>query len=346
MKKNICYLIIFILGISSLILYFCGIILFNDNKVKYKYFKNELLVGVDGDINLEGVKDKRDSLYLEIINLFNDSDYNYDKYLSIIDNKKNDNDLIKKDKDNLSNKVSELDSKKKNLSNEYNVLYKKYNSLNSNKVISVSTNNKYNFPLINQYPKYQTGCESVSLTMLLKYHGVNVTPDMVIARLKKGSLPYYENGKTYGGNPELEFVGNPYSKSSFGTYERPIAEVANSFKSGIQIKNKFYFNEVIKLVRGGTPVMVWTSMGLSLPYISTSWIYKPTMEVIKWKANEHAVVMIDATDSSVVIADPMGGKLKTYSRSLFEQRYNYFGKKALYYLWLIILELVILIKRI
>ena len=77
--------------------------------------------------------------------------------------------------------------------------------------------------------------------------------------------------------------------------------------------------------------MVWTSMGLSLPYISASWIYKPTMETISWKANEHAVVMIDANDSTVIIADPIGGKLKTYSRSTFENRYNYYGKKALYY---------------
>ena len=85
------------------------------------------------------------------------------------------------------------------------------------------------------------------------------------------------------------------------------------------------------MVQSGKPVMVWTSMGLSLPYISQSWIYKPTMETIYWKAGEHAVVMVGADNSSVVVADPIGGTLKTYSRSLFEERYNYFGKKALYY---------------
>jgi len=77
--------------------------------------------------------------------------------------------------------------------------------------------------------------------------------------------------------------------------------------------------------------MVWTSMGMSLPYLSDSWIYKPTMETIYWKANEHAVVVVGIEGSNVVIADPMGGKIKRYSISLFEQRYNYFGKKALYY---------------
>ena len=136
----------------------------------------------------------------------------------------------------------------------------------------------------------------------------------------------------YGGNPELEFVGNPYSKASYGVYEKPLAEVANFYKSGIHAKCNLPFNEVIDLVQSGIPVMVWTSMGLIIPYISDTWIYEPTMETISWKANEHAVVMIDASDNNVVVADPIGGKLKIYSRSLFEQRYNYFGKKALYYL--------------
>ena len=91
------------------------------------------------------------------------------------------------------------------------------------------------------------------------------------------------------------------------------------------------FQEVLNLVQNNHPVMVWVSMGLSVPYISTSWIYKPTMEIIYWKANEHAVVIIGIEGENVVIADPIGGKIKRYSKSLFEERYNYYGKKALYY---------------
>lgn len=236
--------------------------------------------------------------------------------------------------DSLASDISNLDSEKNSLNLEYSILEKKYNDLRKKKEASVVTgtqDSSYNFPLINQNPKYPTGCESVALTMLLKYYGVNVNPDMVISRLKKGDIPRYENDVLYGGDPEIEFIGDPYSKYSYGVYERPIMDVANSFKSGIKGGSNIPFNDIVNLVQSGIPVMAWTSMGLSLPYISKSWIYKPTGEVISWKANEHAVVIVGVNNSSIVVADPIGGKLKTYSKCLFEQRYNYYGKKALYY---------------
>ena len=77
--------------------------------------------------------------------------------------------------------------------------------------------------------------------------------------------------------------------------------------------------------------MVWTSMYLAVPYISQSWIYEPTGETIYWKANEHAVVIIGYTEDKVIISDPIDGKAKYQSKSIFKERYNYYGKKALYY---------------
>lgn len=72
-------------------------------------------------------------------------------------------------------------------------------------------------------------------------------------------------------------------------------------------------------------------MYLAAPYISTSWIYEPTGETIYWKANEHAVVVIGYTPDKVIISDPIGGQVKYQSLSIFRERYNYYGKKALYY---------------
>lgn len=335
MKKLFLLSISLIIVISlSVFVYLCNINLVINNKMSYEYFASQELIGVDGKINLTGVKKEKELLYNELLNLFNNESYDYDNYLLEIENTKINNKFIQEKIDSLIFEISELEKKKEGLELEYNVLYKKYENIkkNSKSVVTVNTNNSYNFPLINQYPKYQTGCESVALTMLLQYYGVSVTPDMIISKLKKGSVPYWENGILYGGNPELEFVGNPYSKGAYGVYERPMAEVANIYKSGVIAKSNFSFGEVVKIVQSGRPVMVWTSMGLSLPYISSSWIYKPTGETINWKANEHAVVMVGASDSAVTIADPMGGRLKTYSRSTFESRYNYYGKKALYYL--------------
>ena len=91
-----------------------------------------------------------------------------------------------------------------------------------------------NFPLFKQKPNYPTACESVSLYTLLKYHNIDVTVDQIIDKLKKGPLPYIKNNIMYGGNPEREFVGNPKEKTGYGVYEKPIIEIANTFKPGIK----------------------------------------------------------------------------------------------------------------
>lgn len=223
----------------------------------------------------------------------------------------------------LENNIVALESQVSTLQNEYNKLLKEYEIANSFYITGV--------PFINQYPDYPTGCESVALTILLNYYGVLVTPDDIINTLKKGSLPYNKNGVIYGGNPEIEFIGSPYSLNSFGVYEQPIAEVANKFKEGITIATGTEFDDILKIVGTGTPVIVWTSMGLAAPYISTSWTYEPTGEKIYWRANEHAVVLIGYTPDKVIISDPIGGQMKYQSLSIFRERYNYYGKKALYY---------------
>lgn len=320
--------------VSGIILFYQECIRLDDeNKTLFKEFKKNQLVDVNGKINLVGVRTEYDTLKNEIKALFKQDTVEIEKFKKQIDDKKSNNVELKNKMESLSKEMSSLESKNKDLTNQYNVLKNKYNQLrNSLSVNNGSISNPYGFPLINQYPTYPTGCESVALTMLLRYYGINVSPSDVINKLKKEALPYYENGIKYGGNPEVGFVGNPYSSSSYGVYEKPIAAVANTYKSGIQIRSNFSFNEVLNLVANNHPVMVWTSMGLSVPYISTSWIYKPTGETISWKAGEHAVVLLSYHGDTVIIAAPIGGKLKNYSKSVFEQRYNYFGRKALFYL--------------
>ena len=91
------------------------------------------------------------------------------------------------------------------------------------------------------------------------------------------------------------------------------------------------FSEVLDLVKNGHPVIVWTSMNLAMPYISNSWVYKPTGEKINWKAQEHAVVIVGYNDNSVIISDPLRGQIRYQTRSTFESRYNYYGRLAVYY---------------
>lgn len=288
----------------------------NNNKILEELKENNLVI--NNKISLSTVTKEKEQLQEETYLVFKE-----EKPEEIFEKQKELGENLNKEIFELEEKIIGLETNLSRLEKEHLKLLKEYEAKNTFYVTG--------FPFINQYPDYPTGCESVSLTMLLNYHKIAVTPDMIIESIPKGNNPYTKDGITYGGNPEVEFVGNPYSLNAYGIYEKPIAEVANKFKSGITIATGTNFDDILKIVGTGKPVMVWTSMYLASPYISSSWIYEPTGEKIYWKANEHAVVVIGYTTDKVIIADPIGGKMKYQSLSIFRERYNYFGKKALYY---------------
>ena len=185
--------------------------------------------------------------------------------------------------------------------------------------------------IYSQFPKYPTGCESVALYLLLRYNGIDASIESIIDKLKKGELPYENAGVVYGGNPEIEFIGDPRNNYSYGVYNKPLADVANIYKNGINSKIGLEFNDMLNIVKDNRPVLVWTSTNLSKPYISKSWTYKDTGETIKWISGEHAVVVIGYNDSQIIVSDPYTGTIRYFDQELFKSRYNYLGKRALYY---------------
>lgn len=331
MKKIVVELIIILLFISSSIYFhFNNKNIEKENKELYKYFNEKELLDKKSNINISEIKSKKNNLVEELKQSFSVEELELNHLTQKLEDIKINNNQQIEDINSLSMQANNLSTKVNDLQNQYNILNNKYNSMLKEKQRG-TTYLIQNFPTINQYPNYPTGCESVAITILLRYYSINVIPDDIIKNLKKGELPHLEGETRYGGNPELEFVGDPYLKTGFGTYEHPIAEVANIYKQNINIKSNFQFNEVLNLVKNNIPVVVWTSMNLATPYISTSWIYKPTNETISWKANEHAVVVIGYNNEEVIISDPIDGKIKYQSRITFTSRYDYYGRKALYY---------------
>ena len=114
-------------------------------------------------------------------------------------------------------------------------------------------------------------------------------------------------------------------------FKKAIIEVANQFKSGIINGTGMSLDDILKLVREDRPVIVWVSMNMAVPYVSTSWIYKPTGEKIKWLANEHALVVIGYNQNQVIVSDSLNGGVRYYDKGVFESRYKTYGKRALYY---------------
>ena len=73
-----------------------------------------------------------------------------------------------------------------------------------------------NFPTYYQYPDYPNGCESSALYNLLRFYKINVSMSQIVNALRKGDGPHYEDGVYYGGNPEIEFVGDPTDEHGYG----------------------------------------------------------------------------------------------------------------------------------
>ncbi len=187
-----------------------------------------------------------------------------------------------------------------------------------------------NFPTARQFPRFPNGCESVALYILLKYYHVGVSADNIVDSLAKGPAPYYRGSVRYGGNPEIEFVGNPRGKG-YGCYQRPIVNVANKYKAGIVDYSGHSLNEVLNLVARNIPVQIWASINMRNTRVCASWKHSSTGKTINWKCNLHSVVVMGYSNLYVYVSDPYTGRISKYSRSQVQKMYNYFGRRAIYY---------------
>ncbi len=187
------------------------------------------------------------------------------------------------------------------------------------------------FPTFNQFPDYPTGCESIALYNMLRYYDVEVTPDEIVNTLKKGDDPYWQKEKLYGGNPEIEFVGDPRDIHSYGVYQKPIIEVANKFKPGMVDYTGHSLNEVLEIVKKGIPVQVWVSVDLKDTEVCASWTHKETNQQIDWTCGLHSVVIVGFNKTEVIVSDSTNGEIVHYEREQFKKIYNLFGQRAIYY---------------
>lgn len=188
-----------------------------------------------------------------------------------------------------------------------------------------------NVPTINQYPSYPAGCESISLLILLKYAGVDVTAEQIVAKLITSERPYYVSSSRYGNDPEVYFIGNPTDIYGFGVYEKPIISVALNFKSDIKNITGSSLNDVLKVVMQGHPVQVWVAMDGISAYYAYTWTDELTGKTILYPAQFHSLVIIGFNQYQIITSDPSVGDVRYFNRYYFENSFNFFGKRAIYY---------------
>lgn len=184
-------------------------------------------------------------------------------------------------------------------------------------------------PILCQFPNLPTGCESTCAAMLLNWLDVSVTKEEIANLISKGDRPHFSSGKLIGGNPEHEFVGDPFSSSGFGTYHKPIDNIINHYLPGKSLDlTGCSFDELLENITDNRPVIIWATVNMQTPSVKSLWRDKDG-NIILWKSPEHAMVLIGYTSTEVIVNDPFVGKQVTYNRSIFEKIWVYMGRQAI-----------------
>ena len=183
-----------------------------------------------------------------------------------------------------------------------------------------------------QYPDYPTGCESVSLYMLLRYYGVDVTVENIYDLLPMGAQPYDdENGVRHGANPEREFVGDPRSEYSYGVFNEPIAKVAEQFMPGVKTEKGATVDDIKAILDTGNPVLTWY-VSAPMRDIMYRWAWlDENGELVHWPGGEHAVVVCGYDDTSLTYRDPNAGTTVIIDYDTFAKSFSELGGRIVYY---------------
>lgn len=182
-----------------------------------------------------------------------------------------------------------------------------------------------NVNMVYQYPELPSGCESVSLTMLLNFYGFDITKTELV-----NNYLVYANDFVNG------FFGDPYDSAvGGGCYAPGMTTTANKYLSTKNTPLKAVnvsgssFDDLLTYVAKDTPVMIWTTISLQSPekgYPDAWYDGKQYM----WDYMEHCVVLTgyDKTNNTVTVNDPIEGTV-TRNLDTFSNMYDEMYKMAI-----------------
>lgn len=189
---------------------------------------------------------------------------------------------------------------------------------------------------------YPTGCELVSMSMILSFYGFDIAAGDII---KKGYMKFVEvhtkNGIKYGGNPNLVFIGSPNKNSGYGcmsgavtlAFRRYLASDEQKTDKKYKVTNlsDVSLEEICdNYIDKGIPVIVWCSINMKPTFtkLQNSWIIEKTDERYIWKSNEHCLVLTGYDNENYYFNDPLVKKNTKYMKCLAERRYKEMGMQA------------------
>lgn len=185
----------------------------------------------------------------------------------------------------------------------------------TSKIISV--------PLINQYPEFPSGCESVAAVMNLKYYGFNISVTRFIDEyLPIGSAPIKNSGKWYSSDPNESFLGDPTKNTGWGIWAKGLARAIERYldrQSG-RYTVTYTYNESLdslceKYVKNNIPVIVWVTAGMEPPRQGITAHIIGSSKTFTWISPNHCMVLVGFDQTGYYFNDPITGKMEKYAKA-------------------------------
>ena len=167
-----------------------------------------------------------------------------------------------------------------------------------------------------QFPELPSGCEVVSLTIVLRAAGFELSKTEIADNY------LVVNGSEWG------FLTSPYEYNG-GGFPPGIVDAANSYLAEQDTLLEAHdltgssFDAICALVDTGIPVCVWTTLDFNEPNYDYALGATET-----WFVNEHCVVLYGILGSEVLLANPLEG-VQTVDAAQFARTYEQCGNMAL-----------------
>lgn len=175
------------------------------------------------------------------------------------------------------------------------------------------------------YDEYNNkACELPSICALLNHHGIDITPSKFFEYVPTASVD----------TSAKDVLWQTWDTTGASCYA-PVIEIAlQGVWVDYHIDNKAVMLSLDKsldyllteYVSNDIPVMVWATIDLKEPEFETAYASDGTFEYSNYS---HCYVITGYDEKTIEAYEPREGKIKTYSRDLFEQRYNDMFKQAI-----------------
>ncbi|MCQ2416190.1 MAG: C39 family peptidase [Oscillospiraceae bacterium] len=189
-----------------------------------------------------------------------------------------------------------------------------------------------NVPHYTQFTSYKTACESLATVAMLRYFGIDMTPDEFL----DGFLPiadYPQNGKDnqlHAESPWEYFIGDPMREDAFGCYNGAIVRALDKIKTGLGIAlNNQSLDKICKnYIDKGQPVVLWATMYMANAKESFTWIL-PNDEEYTFITPEHALLLVGYDEKNYYFSDSLQyGETYGYRKDAVEKAYDAMSKQA------------------